>query len=880
MAGSAGIPGSGGLACGAALAGAGTITLIGTGALTGSGVLAGQIGSGALTSTGALAGTGSITLTGSGNLASSGSLAGTSSASVPLFVGNALVGINLGTGGWRPWHGFCLDPQCSMIPAGSTAPDGSTSSTVWANQDAQFNAELQACVDLGVGWVRTGVFWAQIERTSGVYDWTLYDYIIGKIRSYGLRFLPAVWGTPLYVSNDPTRTPTSTETTNFFTAFATRYQSQLAGVIEVWNEPDGGHYWNDTIALFTTHVLMPAYSAIKAVSSSIDVLLSPGTYESSFWSTVNSSGGINSFDIAGIHDYGNVAWSSSQGFPALATEMTSLGRSGIPLWCGEEGQTQSTNTVSDSNHTAQLTADIPPLLALTAPYNLMMWYALDDSAPWVCGTGGNGTVAYYGLCNCPTDANGSLTSANFNTLATDVTVKNAYTYLQGLLVKPTGGGGFATTGVLATAAGSITLPGTANMASSPSLAGTGSITLTGTGGFATSATFAGSGTDTLVGTGGFAADSEVPGTGTITLTGAGNLAIDCELLAMTGTGTVVAVGALAGPGTVVLVGAGGTAAAGTLSGSGVNTEIFVVAGSLASAGALSGAGLLTLAASGGFAGAGSLAGLGSVAGTGGVTAGASLSGAGTVVIAGAGGFAGDGEVPGTGLVVNVSAGALSSTGSLAPAPASITLPGADGLASAGALAGTGIVTLGGTGATAGAGALAGLALIVNPGIAALASAGSLAASPGAITLPGAGQFVASASLLPGASSLAANGSLSGGATLTGAGTVMGPLAGVGILVGQGQLAGAGTVVTVILAAGGIVGTASLAGGGTIILPATASLAALAMLTAYGAIPEIPSGGCNPVVFLAMLATASLWRPSEARAIVSLGDLAVGAVSRT
>jgi len=362
----------------------------------------------------------------------------TASASVsatlpPAFVGNAKVGVNLGTGGWRPWHGFCLDPQCAMIPAGSTAPDGSTSSTVWSNQDAQFDAELQACVNLGIGWVRTGVFWAQIERSAGVYDWTLYDYIIGKIRSYGLRFLPAVWGTPLYVASDPTQPPTSTETTNFFTAFATRYQADLAGVIEVWNEPDGGHYWNGTIAQFTTDVLIPAYSAIKAVNSSIKVLLSPGTYESSFWSTVNSNGGINSFDIAGIHDYANIAFSATQGFPALASEMTSLGRSGIPLWCGEEGATQSSNTASDSSHTAQLTADIPPLLAGTAPYAMMCWYCLDDSAPWVCGSGGDGTIAFYGIANCATDTNGSLTSANYNTLATGVTAKASYTYLQGIL---------------------------------------------------------------------------------------------------------------------------------------------------------------------------------------------------------------------------------------------------------------------------------------------------------------------------------------------------------------------------------------------------------------------------------------------------------------
>ena len=103
---------------------------------------------------------------------------------------------------------------------------------------------------VGFKYVRMDFQWATIEKTQGVYDFSLYDPLYNECASRGIGVLGILcYGNSLYgcdIFQDPDGSDLSTDTfRNGFTQFAaaTAQHFKNDGIIwELWNEPNLAQY--------------------------------------------------------------------------------------------------------------------------------------------------------------------------------------------------------------------------------------------------------------------------------------------------------------------------------------------------------------------------------------------------------------------------------------------------------------------------------------------------------------------------------------------------------------------------------------------------------------------------------------------------------------
>jgi len=280
----------------------------------------------------------------------------------------------------RPWRyngpnpdgWFCQPPNCYQNP----------------DPMATIDTELSLAHSLNVVNVRLEFPWPLLEPQKGAYDWARADAIVAAARSRGVVLQPVVDFTPSWAAASATSSPSPADWSAFVTAFVARYSSDFA-VIEMWNEPDGAHYWTDGDSAYVKNILVPGYAAVKAVNAKIQVEMgAPACATCGFIESIYSSGGGASFDIAAYHDYG--------GDPVAAALFThnSLvghGQASKPIWLGEYGIQE--NAVSDPQQQALLTS------GLTEPGYpaVAQWYNLRDDNSMTCCPPAVAVDAYWGL---------------------------------------------------------------------------------------------------------------------------------------------------------------------------------------------------------------------------------------------------------------------------------------------------------------------------------------------------------------------------------------------------------------------------------------------------------------------------------------------------
>jgi polysaccharide biosynthesis protein PslG len=202
-----------------------------------------------------------------------------------------------------------------------------------------------------------GVAWAQINKTEGVYDWTLLDEWLQDVQKFNVQEVMYTFGeTPQWASshpNDPVcawgpgecdapkdLNPDGSGPDQLWKNYVAAIAGRSAGRIkywEVWNEPKNAYYWNGTVAQ-----LVRMAKDAREVILSIDpqaVMLTPPSHGP--WQTLYfAAGGPRYADIITYHGY--TYKSGCIGFPRAADElqivsgvrqvMATYGQSGKPLW--------------------------------------------------------------------------------------------------------------------------------------------------------------------------------------------------------------------------------------------------------------------------------------------------------------------------------------------------------------------------------------------------------------------------------------------------------------------------------------------------------------------------------------------------------------------
>ena len=221
---------------------------------------------------------------------------------------------------------------CAFLALLGAAPAGAAVPREWFGVMADGPLLLDARVDLdaemaemrrtGVGSIRLAVYWSDIEKTEGQFDWSDPDRVMAAAARAGIRALPTVLRTPRWAAARPGKEGTHpkdvADYARFLRAAVSRYGSGGTFWTErpdltalpprmwmLWNEPDIDKYWTARPWIPTYLKLLRAgRGAVKGADAKAKVVLAGLTNRS--WeelAAIYRAGGRKAFDVAAIHPF-------------------------------------------------------------------------------------------------------------------------------------------------------------------------------------------------------------------------------------------------------------------------------------------------------------------------------------------------------------------------------------------------------------------------------------------------------------------------------------------------------------------------------------------------------------------------------------------------
>lgn len=212
----------------------------------------------------------------------------------------------------------------------------------------------------GIGWTRITYNWQAIEQVQGTQVWTGFDNLTNEAIALGINVQGQIAFVPPWNSSDPNGgdgiavkshyAPSSYSAwITFVQTLVNRYPKVRHW--EIWNEPDLLPMWQiasgaapgNGQAPAYAQLLSQSYDAIKAIDSTLTVSFggiarAGSSYDPLFFGSVLTDATYpcaNKFDRANFHDYNLSTMTANYSY--VAGQLTSAGRSGVPIDCGEVG---------------------------------------------------------------------------------------------------------------------------------------------------------------------------------------------------------------------------------------------------------------------------------------------------------------------------------------------------------------------------------------------------------------------------------------------------------------------------------------------------------------------------------------------------------------
>lgn len=218
------------------------------------------------------------------------------------------------------------------------------------SQRADSIVELAA--EAGIRWSREEFHWEWIEPEQGVQDSdTLkrYDRSVDSLRSHDISILGLLaYDTPWSAGvNAPATDAERADYARFAASMVNRYRDSVH-YWEVWNEPNGDHFWPpECNPQAYAALLRTAYAAIKQADPSAMVVgCAASGVDLNFIRAVLDAGGGACMDVLSIHPYsGNKSTDVSgerQDIRKLRALLAEYGLT-LPIWVTEVGFQTSTN---------------------------------------------------------------------------------------------------------------------------------------------------------------------------------------------------------------------------------------------------------------------------------------------------------------------------------------------------------------------------------------------------------------------------------------------------------------------------------------------------------------------------------------------------------
>lgn len=296
-----------------------------------------------------------------------------------------------------------------------------------APQDPPTDVDLARMEAGAVGSYHLLLSWARVESSPGVYDWSAYDELLGKLAIAGIDPVPYVFGTPAEYADEPSvppvRDPGTLEAWEaFLTAAAERYGPDgefwrtFAGanpgveprpltVWEIWNEENSPTFWAPEPSEREYALLLKRSSkALTAVDPEARLMVG------GMFATPSSDLSIPSFDfletlyakqktselidLAAIHPYGPKIADVREQLERTRELIDEAGAEDTGIWVTEIGWGSDDELDSQLTKTPEKQAELlgktfEMLLAERESWNVQgaLWYTWRDplEAASLCG---------------------------------------------------------------------------------------------------------------------------------------------------------------------------------------------------------------------------------------------------------------------------------------------------------------------------------------------------------------------------------------------------------------------------------------------------------------------------------------------------------------
>ena len=234
----------------------------------------------------------------------------------------------------------------------------------------------------------TGVGWADINISKGVYDWSKLDSIINLAQSRGVELVFTLGRTPQWASSKPTASgpygpgqcapPSSLEDWgDFVRAIVTRAAGRIR-YWELWNEPQDPQFFCGDIAAMVA-LQQHAHTIIKSIDPSLMVLTpSPVNALGPQWmSSFLKAGGGQYADIMAFHGYWDTsAESILRVIESFKRVFIANGQASKPMWDTEGGWGQTSQLSNPDLQAAFLAKSY--LLRWSRGVSRFYWYSYDN----------------------------------------------------------------------------------------------------------------------------------------------------------------------------------------------------------------------------------------------------------------------------------------------------------------------------------------------------------------------------------------------------------------------------------------------------------------------------------------------------------------------
>lgn len=324
----------------------------------------------------------------------------------------------------RGWYGLSVDAlddgsriggaqtTVGVLPETDVAEtaDGRYGAVTHYGQHRDF-ASMPALAIGGVAQFRDEPYWNDVEKTPGVYDWSVARAeFLDQARSSGTRpLLLAGYGNSLY---DGGNGPVSAQAVAAYSAYAAEMATEfgdMASGIEIWNEWDLGLGGNTNVAPeHYVNLLKSASPAVKAVDPDLPVIgpavanLNTDWLENTF-----RLGALDYLDGIVLHPYSYPV--SAEALDETLTRIDALVREyndgeSIPLWITEHGWPTGTNARAVDEQTQA--ANIAKSAVITALHDVERYYVYDLVND---GVDAGDTEQNFGLLHAANDPLGAYT---------------------------------------------------------------------------------------------------------------------------------------------------------------------------------------------------------------------------------------------------------------------------------------------------------------------------------------------------------------------------------------------------------------------------------------------------------------------------------------